>query len=415
MPNRSGDLVTVLTLEDFEFRTGLRNASAATRQFATDITSAGNGASAGFGRAIGQMGFAAQDFASVLSMGGKNALGRALMSTMNNVQMLGMAFGPWGLAITAVGGALASILIPKLLEGSDAGETFAESIERSEKALDKLLQKETAGIGFGQSLRELEAHGGVKELNSAKDKNLDDIEKLDHEIQRRQTELRRNIERAIPLGGLTGTKWNRAKPLFGKNDELLQEFEITDPKLIGEKESQAIAEQDKKLQDLRDTRARLGRRGEALDALGPKAVENDEFENRRKQNERRHDELERLREKTMTPLEKLQDQLGKLQDLDVMMPGNEGLIGKGMEQLFAEFEKSLPKEQVSKKLAPAALKGSSEAISIINRAMVQNQKDNIPNQQLDQAKKLVDLAKQQLDEQKKKREPELQPVQLSGS
>src|SRR5215471_4457722 len=37
-----GDLVTVLSLEDFEFRTGLRNDAAAAKQFGETVEQAGN-------------------------------------------------------------------------------------------------------------------------------------------------------------------------------------------------------------------------------------------------------------------------------------------------------------------------------------------------------------------------------------
>lgn len=94
----------------------------------------------GLGGAITQTAFAAQDFSAILSMGGRNALGRALMSTANNVQMLGAAFGPWGLAISAIGGALASVLIPKLFETDKAFDGISEGIAESTKRLHEFIR-----------------------------------------------------------------------------------------------------------------------------------------------------------------------------------------------------------------------------------------------------------------------------------
>src|SRR3990167_10809742 len=100
------------------------------------------------GGAIGQAAFAAQDFSSILSMGGRNALGRALMSTANNVQMLGASFGPWGLAISAVAGALASVLIPKLFEGASAFAEIANSIKDATGRLDKFIKLQKEMVDF---------------------------------------------------------------------------------------------------------------------------------------------------------------------------------------------------------------------------------------------------------------------------
>jgi hypothetical protein len=65
-----------------------------------------------------QLGFGLQDFMSQVS-NSKNmvdGLGRGIMAVSNNVQMLGSAFGPTGLAVTAIGGALAGIVLPAAIK-----------------------------------------------------------------------------------------------------------------------------------------------------------------------------------------------------------------------------------------------------------------------------------------------------------
>ena len=197
MPNAAGDLVTVLTLEDFEFRTGLRNAAGELEKFGSRARSAGSGAGAGMGRGIGQAAFAVQDFTSVLSMGGKNALSRALMSTMNNVQMLGMAFGPMGIAITAVAGALGSVLIPKLLEGDKAAEGFTDSIKAA------VEEAKTASDRFAD-MAKFEMKVGHTSTTKGAQSIVDDLdleEKIANDRKRRLTEVGRQLGEGLDNEG----------------------------------------------------------------------------------------------------------------------------------------------------------------------------------------------------------------------
>lgn len=109
------------------------------------------------GRGIAQLGFAGQDFASVLEGGGKNALSRALMSTMNNVQMLGAAFGPWGLALTAIGGTLGALVIPKLFNVEEAFSSLGSASERAVMNLEKFQERITTMLTFGAKVGELDS------------------------------------------------------------------------------------------------------------------------------------------------------------------------------------------------------------------------------------------------------------------
>ncbi len=86
--------------------------------------------------AIQQIGFAAQDFTSQFSNAKTVAdgLGRGISATVNNVQMLGMAWGPMGMAVTAVGGALAGIVLPPAIK-------WLMNSEAEEKALAKIKDR----------------------------------------------------------------------------------------------------------------------------------------------------------------------------------------------------------------------------------------------------------------------------------
>lgn len=84
-----------------------------------------------------QLGFGLQDFMSQVQ-NSKNAvdgLGRGVMAVSNNVQMLGAAWGPMGLAVTAIGGALAGIIIPASIKWL----TNTEAIDKAHQSiLDKM-------------------------------------------------------------------------------------------------------------------------------------------------------------------------------------------------------------------------------------------------------------------------------------
>jgi hypothetical protein len=82
-----------------------------------------------------QIGFGIQDFSSQIT-NSKNmvdGLGRGIMAVSNNVQMLGAAFGPTGLAITAIGGAVAGIVLPAFIKWV----TNAEQLEKEAAKIEK--------------------------------------------------------------------------------------------------------------------------------------------------------------------------------------------------------------------------------------------------------------------------------------
>ncbi|MDE2426777.1 MAG: hypothetical protein KGO96_12820 [Elusimicrobia bacterium] len=175
MANAAGDIVTVLSLEDFEFRTGLRRAGREAKQAGSEIAG-------GIGRGIGQVGFAVQDFYSVFSMGGKNALGRALMGTMNNVQMLGAAFGPIGMAVTSIGGAIGAIVVPKLFEAKAASEEFTNGLKAAVAESEKLVSHFNDLSSFNAKLKGTKTSAGAASM-------LDDLDLQEKQLRFKRDKL----------------------------------------------------------------------------------------------------------------------------------------------------------------------------------------------------------------------------------
>ena len=157
MSTNIGNLNATLSLSEWEFTNGLEQSAAAALEFAGKTEGAANradkairgiGKGGGFNgtgaaMAIQQVGFGVQDFASQFETRG---LAGGISAVTNNVQMLGAAFGPVGLAVTAVGGALAGILLPKLIESSGLFEDNTKKAKEWGSGLEKtfIMQKKIA-------------------------------------------------------------------------------------------------------------------------------------------------------------------------------------------------------------------------------------------------------------------------------
>lgn len=161
MSTNVGSLNATLSLSAFEFQNGLKQSETAAMQFATTTEVAsrradtaiasvgkGNGIASG-ARALQQVGFGIQDFSSQFETRG---LAGGIAAVTNNVQMLGAAFGPVGLAVSAVGGALAGIFLPKLIESSGvfgASKTELKAYaDQLEQTYEQFRKFETARFTF---------------------------------------------------------------------------------------------------------------------------------------------------------------------------------------------------------------------------------------------------------------------------
>lgn len=142
-----GNLNATLTLSQFEFNAGLKQSETAAMEFASTVEMQSRRADHAFG-SIGktgakgivgnlasplqQVGYAIQDFSSQFETRGWSG---AIGAVTNNVQQMGAAFGPVGMAVSALGGALAGILLPRLIE---TGSLFGRTAEEAERAANRL-------------------------------------------------------------------------------------------------------------------------------------------------------------------------------------------------------------------------------------------------------------------------------------
>lgn len=144
---------------------------------------AGAGAARGFNGAgiAQQLGFGFQDFSSQV-MNSKNmvdGLGRGFMAVSNNIQMMGASFGPTTMAVTAIGGGLAGVIIPMMLKWLDLS---AESTKEAERTADGIKKQISA-------LAELRAEKEKGVPKDGKTPYLDQLNKERDEIRKRQQEV----------------------------------------------------------------------------------------------------------------------------------------------------------------------------------------------------------------------------------
>ena len=382
----SSDIRAVLSLEDFEYLHGLERSATATQQFAAKAGAAGSMAG-NLGRGLTQAGFAAQDFFSVLNMGGPNALARALAGTMNNVQMLGAAFGPMGMAATAVAGALGSMLIPKLLEGQGEFTHLSEEIKAAGENLQSFIKHQQEMIDFRDKLGKV---GSQKELDELAGGAAKGMEKKAAEMKALDAAMGREQDR---LNGLKASKaaatrdsWLNMLP-GSKVSEFFGGPKVSDVigfglnKLSGVDD--AIKESENRIKAL------LGQRGEALKGfenlaeqkkeagtVGQEPFTNFKFDTKEiiardkkiREDEKRAKEISKRFE---NPFEKARRELG-----DIFA---ERLSGNIDQDLFEKGAKRI-KGELGEKTAPGANAGirggTAAAYEAIRDSIRESQKDN---------------------------------------
>jgi hypothetical protein len=276
------------------------------------------GGMASLSGSITQAAFAAQDFTSVLSTGGRNALGRALMSTMNNVQMLGAMFGPWGLAVTAAAGAVGSILIPKLLETKDAGEEarekmdkLAASVAAARVEFERGLELRMVGMKAGHDRDFFGAHEEFKEVLKERD-----------EVSKRLTEVnRRNAAETGPRSGF-GLAFDFASrnrealsPLGGLGGMLLQKGLLRDFKESAKAGDAELSLLNEKMREINKRFEELRHRKRMIEAMDRDSSLRAQQERLARERERMQGRASSIREQNVTPRERMEREIAETQRL----------------------------------------------------------------------------------------------------
>ena len=149
-----------MSLAAFEMAHGLKMSETAAREFANTAEVQSKRAATALETAakkskmpgmFTQAGFAIQDFSSQLETRG---LSGAIGAVTNNVQMLGMAFGPVGAAVTAIGAGIGGIVLPRMIDWISQTKSINEEIQAVNEKFDD-------NLNMRREIATLEVKGGA--------------------------------------------------------------------------------------------------------------------------------------------------------------------------------------------------------------------------------------------------------------
>jgi hypothetical protein len=218
---------------------------------------------------IQQAGFAVQDFSSQMANAKTTAdgLGRGIMAVSNNVQMLGAAFGPTGLAYTAIGGALAGIILPQMVRWvyqadilkdkmADAKEEAREYAEELRRASEQQDQKTAALPGMTtkefESMRADRMKASKADMQQTEADLAAQTQIIEREQRKRAEALRRSAWGSTIAGQFTGPSAVQ-KEAEAKRDELREQLKdqqdyFTQLEHVSGETTKKLAENDYELQ-----------------------------------------------------------------------------------------------------------------------------------------------------------------------
>lgn len=318
------DLVTVLSLEDFEFQNGLRSAASETRAFAAETSSAFEHIEGRLHRVEHAAAHLAVAFSFNISEGtGPDALAHKLEHVASLAPTIGLALGHLGGTIGAIAppigiavGLLGAALIPKMMESAEAAKEMAEAIKEAGTEFERMIGKERGSIGFERRLNRITAETSPESIQSQKENAEDTAAELRDEISRRRFEFRKQVGELATKGGLEGDLAGK----FGPNNEERGAFNFRSQGNEGQDlsaEAKAAKEMYDRLKEAEDQLERMDKRA---GALGDKLEASKEFQKRKEDQEFIQKQLEneqKIREEIAkeieTPYEKAKKHLAELQ------------------------------------------------------------------------------------------------------
>ena len=406
-----GDLVAYLSMDSSRFAQGAQQAQTVAVQTNAAMTKAFSP------QVFQQAGFALQDFMSILQMGGANAAARAFGGIANNVQMLGAAFGPMGMAVTSVGGALAGILIPALLRSEEATNTLTQRTQDLQTALNARLDALQAAHDREMKLNDLAREGNAQRIARERDNAVTEARLIEERLRIRQEAYRDALLRENVLAQEAGGQAARAfveeagrrreVPLasaFGPSGEVREGFTVS----VEEKTFNALRTQKDEIDKLKAARKENlalaealqgveGNNAAAMAALGPEErlarVRQQQADAQRKQWENDNKafaegikQREEMWNKTRTPAERYRMEVQKIADQI-----KRGIIDE--ESATRALAQLQPQGEQIRTTQGALTQGSAAAISAITQAVgakdAQAQQLQIAKQQLEAAQELL--------------------------
>lgn len=402
-----GDISVAMGIDDSKWFAGAVRVQNEAKRMEAQLNGIGRGGGIGgnFGSSIGQAAFAVQDFTSVLAMGGSNSLSRALMSTMNNVQMLGAAFGPWAMAATAAAGALGSILIPKLLEGGNAAKTFSEGMGEAFKSLEKMQASGGRLAGNLAGIDKIKSSAGVKD-------RIEDIELQSRLAGRNKADLIATLKdqqlQGLRSGIFAVDMKNPIDPLTGERQVKPFENMWGSVSAEGVKAMEGIAAVRKSIEDItrseRDLAMERDHAGRALTSVlsmeRAKAAEKNQarmLQEDLQQSMERSERASAIMVGARTPFESAQARLEEVKGLaDLLGPNG---AEKAADDILSDFSRGRNKDRANQALKGGEF-GTAEGFSSIMASIRQDQGAR-GDEQVNLLKEQVAQFKEMLSEMRK--------------
>lgn len=412
----AGDLVEVLSLDDFQFSNGLRQASQETKRFAHESTSAFETFGHGVEHSMHKASRVAEHMAFSLSESGSQGLGHGLAHMLGVLPMVTGAFGPMGFAMGAAAAVVGSALIPQLMAAEEHYKSLAESIRETLAEQDRFSARNAKGMAFEAKLDKTDTAASAKvaldELGLEEQQLQDKKDRLETQAKRLRDSLvaqgvAKPLEGNDKFQGLPGqlrslhvntapgheTFTDRARGSLGMHagEETIKERE------------EALKEAQKLAVELENARDRMEDIQKEKEQMGEKLESNKEIEGSaagfdealKHQKRLEQAENQRLRisndiaKSIETPFEKAENRLEFLKEAFTKGFIDEDLFERASDDAIDDFKKA-SQEHHEGRLAGGHEEGSSAAISAINRAQARDR-----DEKNDPAKKQVTLLTQQ--------------------
>ncbi len=223
MANNVGNISVGLSLDNQSFEAVLNGSASRLRRFEGDVGRSGSAAAAasngvgrlsgsvsGLGSVMQSVSFGAGDFISQL---GTRGIGGGLQAAANNVQQLGAAFGPMGLAISAGVGVAATALGVYIEQQDRAAKQTQNLADKNATAWKKISQDAQRGAEDWRQATRLSLGEDRAILENKGRKGFDDIkgdlgntEQQIAEMQRKRDALAKRFNETLPeaLRGAAG-------------------------------------------------------------------------------------------------------------------------------------------------------------------------------------------------------------------
>lgn len=416
-----GDMVTVLSLDDYEYMTGLRSAAAETKKFGHDAAESASMMES-FHKPIHKATHLAAGFAFAVGEGKDNTahtlehlamMAPLIGSTIGEMATAGTMLATWAPPLGIAAAILGSAIIPGMLETEEATKRIGDAIAHNSSLWDRFAAKVNSGEVFGRGLGAINKSTDPQKILDQKFAIEDAKAGMEAELKARKSQQRQQLEAANKAIGeakqragqdsleeLTRAAIERANDQGLSDEEYLAKHanDTIDKGILGEKGTEAIVKTEEQIKDLEDSIARAERRAEALGEKLHEAVENQLGDDKALQDlDKERDAMaKKIAADAASPYDKA---LAKAQELqDALERGwiDQDLFDKANEKNLKELgaaEKAAMGNQKNK----AVESGTAAAYEAIRESIRSTEKNDSPG--VAELRTLVDLNRQQLKAQ----------------